>query len=43
MLLTKLLFPECAGLRVDRCWRDEATIHLQVSLVRRWARCPLCQ
>src|SRR5919199_4993557 len=42
MLLTKLLFPECAGLRVDRFWRDAATIHLQVSSVRRWARCPLC-
>ena len=42
MLLTKLLFPECAGLRVDRFWRDAVTIHLQVSLVRRWARCPVC-
>ena len=42
MLLSKLLFPECAGLRVDRYWRDGATIHLQISLVRRWARCPVC-
>src|SRR5919204_7049059 len=43
MLLTKLLFPGCAGLRVDRFWRDGATIHLQVSRARRWARCPVCQ
>src|SRR5919204_511278 len=42
MLLTKLLFPGCAGLRVDRFWRDAASIHLQVSRVRRWARCPVC-
>ena len=41
MLLTKLLFPECAGLRVDRFWREAASIHLQVSRVRRWARCPV--
>ncbi len=43
MLLTNLLFPQCAGLRVDHFWRDGATIHLQVSLLRRWARCPLCR
>jgi transposase len=42
MTLAKLLFPQCAGLRVDRVWRDGATIHLRVSLVRRRARCPLC-
>ena len=42
MLVTKLLFPECAGLRVDCFWREGAAIHLQVSPVRRWARCPVC-
>ncbi len=41
-MLTNLLFPQCAGLRVDRFWRDGATIRLQVSLLRRWARCPVC-
>jgi transposase len=43
MTLAKLLFPQCAGLRVDRVWREGATLHVQVSLLRRWARCPLCQ
>ncbi len=42
-MLTNLLFPQCAGLRVDRFRRDGATIHLRVSLRRRWAPCPLCQ
>jgi hypothetical protein len=42
-MLTNLFFPHVAGVRVERLWRDGATIHLEVVATRRWARCPLCQ
>src|SRR5260370_21913680 len=42
-MLTKLFFPQVPGVRVDRVWREDATLHLAVSATRRWARCPLCQ
>ena len=42
-MLTNLFFPAVAGVRVERLWRDGATIHLEVVATRRWARCPLCQ
>lgn len=42
-MLTHLFFPTLSGVRVDRLWRDDATIHLAVVATRRRARCPLCQ
>jgi transposase len=42
-MLTNLFFPHGAGVRVERLWRDGATIHLDVVATRRGARCPLCQ
>jgi transposase len=41
-MLTNLFFPHVAGVRVERLWRDGATIHLEVVATRRRARCPLC-
>ncbi len=42
-MLTKLLFPGVAGVRVERAWREGPTLHLEVVGTRHWARCPLCQ
>jgi transposase len=42
-MLTNLFFPHIAGVRVERLWRDGATIHLEVVATQRGARCPLCQ
>ncbi len=42
-MLTHLFFPTLSGIRVDRLWREGATIHLAVRAPRRYARCPLCQ
>ncbi len=42
-MLTHLFFPTLSGIRVDRLWREGATIHLAVTATRRCARCPLCQ
>jgi len=42
-MLTHLFFPTLSGVRVDRLWREGATIHLAVVAPRRHARCPLCQ
>jgi transposase len=42
-MLTNLFFPKVAGVRVERLWREGATIHLAVVGTRHWARCPLCQ
>jgi transposase len=41
-MLTPLLFPACAGLRVDRVWRVAQTLHITATTTQRWARCPLC-
>ncbi len=42
-MLTNLFFPQSVGVRVDRAWREGATLHLAVAATRRWARCPLCR
>ncbi len=41
-MLTKLFFPTIAGVRVDRAWWSDQTLHLAVTTTRRAARCPLC-
>ena len=41
-MLVEVLFPGVAGLRVDRLWREGATLHLEVTTTRRRARCPDC-
>jgi hypothetical protein len=41
-MLTHLLCPACAGLRVDRVWREAQTLHITATTTQRWARCPLC-
>jgi transposase len=41
-VLTKLLFPGLAGVRVDRAWRDAAMLHVVVTTTRRRAGCPCC-
>jgi len=40
-MVTTLLFPQVAGVRVPRVWREEAVLHLEVVATRRAARCPL--
>ncbi len=42
-MLTDLFLPDVPGVRVDRFWREEATVHLAVTTTRRAARCPLCR
>src|SRR5437899_9789734 len=42
-MLTKLFFPEVPGVRVDRVWREGATVHVAATTTRRAAQCPLCQ
>jgi transposase len=42
-VLTRLLFCNLPGVRVERGWRDGATIHLEGSGRRRAGRCPLCR
>lgn len=41
-MLTRLLFPQCAGVGVARSWREGATLHVALRATRRAARCPLC-
>lgn len=41
-MLTSLLFSRVPGLRVDRVWRDDRTIHVTAVTTRRAAACPLC-
>lgn len=41
-MLTQLLFPGCPRLRVDQVWRDAATLHIAITTIQRWARCPVC-
>jgi len=41
-MLTTLFFPDVAGLRVERVWRDDDALHLLVTTTRKWARCPAC-
>lgn len=41
-MLTGLLFGDVPGVRVERGWRDGATIHLEGRASRRAGRCPLC-
>jgi transposase len=41
-MLTRLLFPHFAGVRVARIWREGATLHVALRATRRAARCPLC-
>jgi len=42
-MVTTLLFPQVAGVRVPRVWREEVVLHLEVVTTRRAARCPLCR
>jgi len=42
-MLTRLLFGDLPGVRVERGWRDGATIHLEGRASRRAGRCPLCR
>lgn len=41
-MLTSLLFSHVPGVRVDRLWRNDHTIHVDVTTTRRAARCPCC-
>jgi hypothetical protein len=41
-MLTKLFFPTVPGVRVDRAWWADQTLHLAATPTRRTARCPLC-
>lgn len=41
-MLTKLFFPTIAGVRVDRAWWMDHTLHVAATTTRRAARCPLC-
>jgi len=41
-MLTQLLFPGLSGLRVDRLWREGATLHVVATATRRRVRCPCC-
>lgn len=42
MVLTGLLFPEIAGVRVDHAWREGRTLHLTATTTGNRARCPCC-
>jgi transposase len=42
-MLTMLFFHDMPGVRVDRVWREGATLHLAARRVARAARCPLCR
>jgi len=42
-MLTELFLPEVPGVRVERFWREGATLHLAATTTRRYARCPLCR
>ncbi len=42
-MFTNLFFPGVAGVRVERLWRDGATLHLAVVGTQRRVPCPLCQ
>ena len=42
-MCTTLLFPQVAGVRVPRVWREGVALHLEVVATRRAARCPLCR
>jgi len=42
-MLTDLFLPEAPGVRVERFWREGATLHLAATTTRRYARCPLCR
>jgi transposase len=41
-MLSELFFRGVGYVRVDRLWRDGATLHVAGQSTRRWARCPLC-
>ncbi len=41
-MLTHLLFSRVPGVRVDRLWREDRTIHVNLTTTRRAARCPCC-
>jgi transposase len=41
-VLTKLLFPGIAGMRVDRVWREGPTLQVVTTTTRKRARCPCC-
>jgi transposase len=41
-MLAEVLFPAGAGVRVDRLWREGATLHVGATTTRRRARCPDC-
>ena len=41
-VLAEVLFPGVAGVRVDRLWREGATLHVAATTTRRRARCPDC-
>src|SRR5262245_60817330 len=41
-MLTQLLFPGIRGLRVDRLWREGATLHVVATSTGQRARCPCC-
>jgi len=41
-MLTEILFPDIAGLRIDTVVIEPATLHLYVSTTQATNRCPLC-
>lgn len=41
-MLTQLVFPGLAGVRVERVWREAGRVHIAATTTRRWASCPLC-
>ncbi len=41
-MLTHLLFARVPGVRIDRIWREDRTLHLNAVTTRRAAACPLC-
>jgi transposase len=42
VVLTALLFPEIAGVRVDHAWREGRTLHVAATTTGKRARCPCC-
>lgn len=41
-MLTPLLFARIPGVRVERVWREDQTIHVDAATTRRVASCPVC-